>query len=202
MTASAQRGSSSGWILVAGSVISIVGNLPELVNSDLGTPAALVQLGSLIVGALLILAGMPAMHRLQAKKVGKVGLGAFIGVFVAMLLANVVENIIFLLAELGGGDNPGQPSPVFLSAALLSGALMLICGIIYGIVTLRAHVYSAVAGWLLVLGAVLSLALFVGPDTINKIIGTLSLICFFLAFVVMGVRLSSSAITADASVAA
>lgn len=200
MSASARR--SGGWLLAAGSVISIVGNLPELVNSDPGTTSALVQLGSLIAGALLILAGLPAMHRQQARKVGKLGLGAFIGVYVAMLLAGVVENIFFLLAELGGGDNPGQPSPLFLIAALLGGALTLICGFIYGIVTLRAHVYSALAGWLLMVGAVLSIALFVGSDTINKIVGTLSLICFFLAFALMGMRLSSTAITADASAAA
>ncbi len=180
----------SGWLLLLGSGLFIVGSLPSLVAASNGPIADSIQLCSLILGTLLVVVGLPASYRKQARQVGWAGRIGFIVIVLTTLLLGIVENVVFLVSDVGTGAGSAQPSPLFLLAALLGGLLAIIGGLLYGIMTIRARVFPAAIGWLLIVAGLLSLTLFLAPDVLNRIGGTASEIVLFLAFGWMGYRLA------------
>lgn len=180
----------SGWLLLMGAGLFVLASLPSLVAASNGPTADTIQLCTLIIGALLVIVGLPASYRKQARQVGWAGRIGFIALFLTTILLGIVENVVFLVSDARTGADSAQPSPLFLVAALLGGLLALIGGLLYGIVTIRARVFPAAIGWLLIVAGVLSLTLFLAPETLNRIGGSASEIALFLAFGWMGYRLA------------
>lgn len=180
----------SGWLLLVGSGLFIVGSLPSLVAASFAPTATSIQLSSLLIGALLVVVGLPVSYRKQARQIGWGGRIGFIAIELTALLLGVVVNVVFLVSDAPAGGGALPPSPLFLVAVLLGGLCALIGGLLYGIMTIRARVFPAVSGWLLIIAGLLSLTVFVAPDVLNRIGGTASDIAFFLAFGWMGYRLA------------
>ena len=105
--------------------------------------------------------------------------------WLADVLLGIVANIYFAVGSAAASSaGSAQPSPLFLLAALGGGVLELIGGLLYGVKTIRAHIFPAAIGWLLIAAAVLSLTFtFLPlPDFVNQIGGTISESVLFLAF--------------------
>jgi len=180
----------SGWLLLVGSAIFIVGNLLGFVLPDSATS---VQLVFLFIGALLVLGGLPAFYRKQARQVGWLGLCGFIALLLAEVLLGIVVNILFAVVSSAGS---AQIFPLILLIAFVGAALGLIGGLLFGVMTIRARVFPAAIGWFLIVAGILNLA-FISPLP-GGVGGIISEIVFSLVFGWMGylLALRTSEVTA------
>ena len=100
----------SGWLLLLGSGLFIVGSLPSLVAASNGPTADSIQLCSLILGTLLVVVGLPASYRKQAKQVGWAGRIGFIVIVPDDPFAWYRQNVVFLVSDAGtGGGTRNHP---------------------------------------------------------------------------------------------
>ncbi len=167
---------------------------------DTDPALTIVLLALMIAGALLVVVGLPASYLKQAKQVGWLGLCGFGATLLASILLGIVANGYFLAQSLGSsGAGSAQPSPLFFITALGGGLMELIGGVLFGVMTIRARVFPAAIGWLLIVAGIVSLSVFLAPDVINRIGGTVSQIILFLAFGWMGYRLAFQASGQDAA---
>jgi hypothetical protein len=114
-----------------------------------------------ILSGLLLLAGLPALYRAQAKQIGILGLVGVVLLWVGMVLFLLVLSFVQILdvAMPGSIPHPGGdgPPPLAIITTLLAGVSIVIGGAIAGITTIRAHVFPAAMGWLIIISAVLLL---------------------------------------------
>ncbi|HLY31893.1 MAG TPA: hypothetical protein VKQ36_12760 [Ktedonobacterales bacterium] len=178
----------SGWLLLFGSFAFIAGSLPGLFG-DTSQAVTIALLVVMIAGALVALVGLPAIYAKQAKQVGWLGLVSFLAALLASVMLGIVANVYFLVTPAAtSGSGSAQPSPLLLLGVLGGSVLELIGGVIFGILTIRAHVFPAVTGWILILAGILSLAFF--TPGLNDIGGTIAEMALFLAFGWMGYHLA------------
>jgi hypothetical protein len=177
----------SGWLLLIGAVVYIVGSLLGL-DVELGPVATNTLLAFLVVGAILVMVGLPAFYRKQAKQVGRLGLCGFIALLLADVVLGIVANIYFAVGSAAASSaGSAQPSPLFLVIVLGGAVLGLIGGLLFGVTTIRAHIFPAAIGWLLIVAGVLSLTFVLPlPDGMTMIVGTITQVVLFLAFGWMG----------------
>jgi hypothetical protein len=114
-----------------------------------------------VLSGLLLLAGLPALYRAQAKQISMLGLVGVVLLWVGMVLFLLVLSGVQILdvAVPGSIPHPGGdgPPPLALISAILGGVLIVIGGAIVGIMTIRAHVFVAAIGWIILISSVLLL---------------------------------------------
>ncbi len=154
----------NGQFLLAGAIGAILWELliflipgPDGVTGPGSIPTNVVA----VLSGLLLLIGLPALYRAQAKQIGRWGLVGVVLLWVATVLVLLVLSGVQILdvAAPGSIPHPGGegPPPLAIIPMILGGMLTLIGGVIVGIMTVRAHVFAAVVGWLIIIGAVLLL---------------------------------------------
>jgi len=170
----------NGQLLLAGAIGAILSSLfsflipgPDGITGINSIPTNVVA----VLSGLLLLAGLPALYRAQAKQVGILGL-----VGVVLLWIAAVSNLLVLtgvqlldLTMPGVIPHPGGhgPPPAAVIPAVLGGVLILIGGVIVGITTIRAHVFATAIGWVILISSVLLIPMaFVSGDP-NGLLGTI-----------------------------
>ena len=178
-----------GQLLLVGAIGAI---LASLLIFLLPGPDGITGIGSIptnvvaVLSGLLLLDGLPALYRAQAKQVGILGL-----VGVVLLWVAAVSNLLVLtgvqildLTVRGLIPHPGGegPLPLAVIPAVLGGVLILIGGVMVGITTIRAHVFPATIGWMIFISSVLLFPMaFVGGNP-NGFLGTILMNIDFALF--------------------
>src|SRR5436309_3199385 len=120
------------------------------------------------VAYLLTIVGLPAVHELQATRVGRVGAAGFLlalaGLALTMTISIIVAHLLPLLASsTGGAANitllvmPGSVLAPLLPVLVLVAVTFFPGFILLGVATARAGVFPGWSGWLLSAGAVATL---------------------------------------------
>jgi hypothetical protein len=111
-----------------------------------------------VLSGLLLLAGLPALYSAQAKQMGIMGLVGVVFLWVGMVLFLLVLSFVQILdlTVPGSIPHPGGdgPPPLALFPAILGGVLIVIGGVIVGITTIRAHVFGAAIGWVIIISSI------------------------------------------------
>ena len=190
-----------GRLLLAGAIGAILATLlvfllpgPDGITGIDSIPANVVA----VLSGLLLLVGLPALYRAQAKQVGTLGL-----VGVVLLWIAAVSNLLVLtgvqlldLTMPGSIPHPGGhgPPPAAVIPAVLGGVLILIGGVIVGITMIRAHIFAAAIGWVILITSVLLIpTAFVGggPNGIlSTIITNIDFVLFYAGLAWAGATLS------------
>ncbi len=111
-----------------------------------------------MVSYLLVLAGLPALYRVQAayvKTAGKVGVGM---IAAAIVFAFVEKSFDLTMPDLYLQPQQSWPPLVFVVAlvSLLGAVLLLVAGgIILGVKMIRGTILPRAAGWLLIVGSII-----------------------------------------------
>jgi len=200
-----------GLTLLIGCLIAVVFQiLTFVVPGPLGVqgpPAAWVAwLG--VLGGVVTLVGLPALYTVQPKRLAALGLLGMIGLFLALLLFEVVLDIIAatVFASIGpaGASASFQP-PVWIIALFIVGAVLLLLGsVLFGMAILRTQVFPVWSGWALIVLGVLNAVPSVLPPTTLAITmaGTALTVLQLLVLAWMGYllasRLAKSAVGAQA----
>lgn len=110
------------------------------------------------LSGLLLLAGLPALYRAQAKQIGSLGLVGVVLLWVGMALFLLVLSFVQILDVSVPGSIPHSggdgPPPLALIPAIVGGVLIVIGGVIVGMTTIRAHVFAAAIGWVILISSV------------------------------------------------
>jgi hypothetical protein len=127
----------------------------------LGVPGSIPTNVVFVLSGLFLLVGLPALYRAQAKQMGILGLVGVVLLWVAtVLLLLILSGVQILdLAVPGSIPHPGGegPPPLAIIPMILGVVLTLIGGVIAGIMTIRAHVFTAAIGWILIVSPLLLL---------------------------------------------
>jgi hypothetical protein len=171
---------ASGLALLLGAVLAIIPSILIFVFTS-GTPS-LVLTWMFASGTVLLLLGLPGIVARQASRAGWLGFAGFLLMFLSWLLlasfTAVLRLIIFpwlsvhapqVGAQLFSTD---QALNVYTNVQL---ALFVLAGVLLGIATMRARVFSRWAGLLLIVGAVLDPVGFV-----SGIVGTVAAVLLTL----------------------
>ncbi len=170
----------NGQFLLVGAIGAILASLlifllpgPDGITGINSIPTNVVA----VLSGVLLLVGLPALYRAQAGQMGTLGL-----VGVVLLWIAAVSNLLVLtsvqlldLTVRGLIPHPGGegPPPAAVIPAVLGGVLILIGGVIVGITTIRAHVFRASIGWMILISSVLLIPMaFVGGNP-NGLLGTI-----------------------------
>ena len=149
-----------------------------------------------VLSGLLLLAGLPALYRAQAKQIGILGLVGVALLWVATVLLFLVLSSIQILdtAVPGSIPHPGGEGPPLLAIIplILGVVLTVIGGVIVGITTIRAHVFAAAIGWVILISSVLLLlsAPVGGRGLLGVILTSTCLGLFYAGLAWAGVALS------------
>jgi hypothetical protein len=155
----------SGWLLLVGGLFMAVTvlHLPT-------SPAEATLI--LALGGVPLILGLPALYIRQAKKIGWVGL---VGLVIIWL-----DIFIFPVRGAIDGVAPAFKLPDFL---LIIGPLTMIGTLMFGITTIRAHVFPAWLGWSLFVGYLISgIGNFLPNATLAPIIADPGEWLFWLSF--------------------
>lgn len=152
----------SGHVLLIGGLGSMLSALlvflvpgPYGITGPGSIPANVVM----ILSGVLLLFGVPALYRAQARQVGSLGLVGVVFLWGAVVLGWLVLSSVEILdvAAPGHLPNPGGGDPPLyaLIPAILAELCFLIGGLIVGIKTIRAHVFPAATGWVMLIASAL-----------------------------------------------
>ena len=160
MVLSPQQMRWSGWLLFIGALLSILVLLTDFIFS---APLVLTASVSLL-GGLLVVAGLPGTYLKQRNFIGILGSVGFLILWITLLVTTLGVNIEeIVIAATTAHPSAQSVPPVIVNILNLTDLLMLIGTLIYGVLTIRAHIFSASIGWLLVATvATMTLALFMG----------------------------------------
>ena len=167
----------SGWFLLFGGLFMAV------TVFHLPTSPTVTTLIILLGGGLLIL-GIPALYVRQAKQIGWIGLVGLVIIWLDMLIFPVLQGGI-------AGFVPTFHVPDFL---FLIGPLTVIGTLLFGIMTIRAHVFPRWLGWIIFVGYIIGLIGNFLPDNLANIaplIANPGEWLFWLSFSAFGVVLLS-----------
>jgi hypothetical protein len=176
----------SGFSLLVGSVLAVIGTILGLLSSD---PASTITVAgamvSLVGGTLLVL-GLPGMYAIQAQRAGILGLigttlmliyvlilGTFGNTFNALVLPYIATHAPALM------NNPPGGLELFF---MVGGLLGAVGGILLGIAIMRAAILPRWAGLLLMVGVVLQFA----GDFLQSPIANLGFLFVMIAFAWLG----------------
>lgn len=164
----------SGWFLLFGGVLMAM-TVFHLPISPIVT--ALINL----LGGVLLLLGLPALYRRQAKQVGWVGLVGLVIIWLDILIFPV----------LAGGIAGLVPAFKVPDVLFIIGPLTIIGTLLFGIMTMRAHVFPRLLGLCLFVSYILGVIGAIFLDKSAPFIGLLGVVLFFLSFSAFGVVLLS-----------
>jgi len=148
--------------LLIGGIGSILSTLlvflipgPDGVTGPGSVPADVVM----ILSGVLLLIGLPALYRAQARQVGRLGLVGVVVLMIAMVLGWVILSGIQLHDVAVPGSiprsGPDGPPPLAMISAALGGLFILIGGLTVGIATIRAQVFPSAVGWMMLIASIL-----------------------------------------------
>ena len=153
-----------GQLLVAGAIGAILASwfiflIPG--PDGPGGPGSIPTNIVFVLSGLVLLVGLPALYRAQTKQMGILGLAGVVLLWVASVLFLLVLSGVQILDLTFPGSIPhpgGEgPPPLALIPFILGVVFTLIGGVIVGIKTIRAHVFPAAAGWIILVSPVLLL---------------------------------------------
>ncbi len=188
-----------GQLLLAGAIGAI---LASVLIFLLPGPEGPTDIGSIptnvvaVLSGLLLLAGLPALYRAQARQVGTLGLVGVVLLWIAAVsLLLVLTSIQILdLTVPGVIPHPGGegPPPAAIISIVLGGVLILIGGVIVGITMIRAHVFRTSIGWMILISSVLLFPMkFVGGNgLLGTILINIDLALFYASLAWAGATLS------------
>ncbi len=186
----------SGLALLLGAILAIVAivghnavrQASEL--ADLTNPPSVMFVRLLMVGALLVIIGLPGLYARQAERAGVLGLIGFVMTFVGLLFADVVmtANYGFIMPKIAATSEgralieTGLPDPGFM---MLIFPMILIGLLLLGISIVRAKVLPRWIGLLFIAGV-----LFIPVASAVPVISHLFSVPIFLAFASCGYTLA------------
>ncbi len=154
----------NGQFLLAGAIGAILSSLLIFLlpgPDGLGGPGSIPTNVVFVISGLVLLVGLPALYRAQAKQMGILGLVGVVLLWVATVLLLLVLSFVQILdvAVPGSIPHPGGegPPPLAIIPMILGVVLTVIGGVIVGITTIRAHVFAAAVGWIILVSPVLLL---------------------------------------------
>ncbi len=180
----------NGQFLLVGAIGAILASLFIFLIPG---PAGPTSIGSIptnvvaVLSGLLLLVGLPSLYRAQARQMGTLGLAGVVLLWIAAVSNLLVLTSVQLLDLVARGlipHTPGVhgPPPAAVIPAVIGGVLILIGGVIVGITTIRAHVFAAAIGWVILISSVLLIPMaFVSGDP-NGLLGTILTNLDFMLF--------------------
>jgi hypothetical protein len=159
-----------------------------------GGPGSIPTNVVFVISGLFLLAGLPVLYRAQAKQVGTLGLVGIALLWIATIfLLLILSGVQILdLTVPGSIPHPGGhgPPPLAIIPMILGVLLTLIGGVIVGIKTIRAHVFTATAGWIILVSPVLLLLTFPLSGLLSVILTSACLALFYVGLAWVGAAIS------------
>ena len=169
-----------GLSLLVGGIIVIAGIVPPFfLGSDQTSAASAASALARLIGAMLVVLGLPGVYAGESLRFGKSGLIGFIATSLFFLMALATEPIFAFVFPYLATKAPavihGGPPPALFIFFIIDGVLELVGGVLLGIAALRAGRALRWPGGVLILGALVS---FFGSFLANSVgdIGTILLI--------------------------
>ncbi len=184
----------SGLGLLIGGLLALLGTIIQGVDGNPLGPVWVPTTILIVIGELLLIAGLPGMYARQAEKAGVVGLVGFLFFFVSTLMqggGGGVTNLFFLPWLLQNAPHLASAGPPTIGIFfILAGLLSAVGAVLLGIATIRAGIFSRIAAILLLIGAILN---FVGQFLGDGVpyVSTISLVLLFGAMLWFGYTLLS-----------
>jgi len=187
-----------GQFLLAGAIGAILASLLIFLlpgPDGLGGPGSIPTNVVFVISGVLLLIGLPALYRAQAKQIGILGLVGVVLLWVATIFLFLVLSGVQILdvAVPGSIPHPGGegPPPLAIFPLILGVVLTLIGGVIVGITTIRAHVFTAAIGWIILVSSVLLLLkVLAGNGLLGEILTSTCLGLFYAGLAWAGATLS------------
>jgi hypothetical protein len=186
----------NGQFLLAGAIGAILASLLIFLlpgPDGLGGPGSIPTNVVFVISGLLLLAGLPALYRAQAKQIGRWGLAGVVLLWVATVLLLLVLSFVQILdvAVPGSIPHPGGegPPPLAIIPMILGVLLTLIGGVIVGITMIRAHVFPAAIGWIILVSPMLLLLTFPLSGLLSVILTSICLGLFYAGLAWAGATL-------------
>src|SRR5450759_1006683 len=136
----------SGIGLLLGGLFALIGTLVQGVNANPLGSAWVPTTVLVVIGEMLILAGLPGMYARQASQAGTLGLVGFILFFFSGLMQGVgggVINLFFLPWLLQNAPRLAAAGPPTIGIFfILAGLLSAVGAVLLGIATIRAGIFS------------------------------------------------------------
>ncbi len=155
----------------------------------------------LLVATLLAAIGLPGVYARQAARMGWLGFFGFGLLFVAVLMMGVFNQLfaVFVLPWLATTVpnttvSIAADKPPLLALFLISGVMLLVGAIFFGLATIRAGILPRGASLTLIISSVLVLIVTLPiptPDLFQNVFDTIAGILFALAFTWLGYALWS-----------
>src|SRR5258708_28382230 len=193
---SSQSRQITGWFLVIAVVLSVAGTILGLVipgpSGSNGPPSNIVSLVDLSAG-ILILVSLPMAYREQKPQIGILGLIGVICLWLAFALFNVVLHLASLVAVSSNHASALASNP-YLPVLFIGVILLQIIGsVVFGLGVIRARVFSALIGWLLLASALMVILDFPLSGTSEMIVQILSDVLLSLSLGWLGFAIASRA---------
>jgi hypothetical protein len=186
-----------GQLLLVGAIGAVLSSLLIFLipgPDGLGGPGSIPTNVVFVISGLFLLVGLPALYRVQAKQIGILGLAGVVLLWVAtILLLLVLSGVQILDLTIPGSiPHPGGegPPPLAIIPMILGVVLTLIGGVIVGITTIRAHVFAAAIGWILIVSPVLLLLTAPLSGLLSIILTSTCLALFYAGLAWAGATLS------------
>ncbi len=187
----------NGHFLLAGAIGAILSSLLIFLlpgPDGIGGPGSIPTNVVFVISGLFLLAGLPALYRAQAKQIGILGLAGVVLLWVATVLLLLVLSFVQILDVAVPGSIPhpggGGPPPLAIIPMILGVVLTLIGGVIVGITTIRAHVFAATIGWIILVSPLLLLLTFPLSGLLGVIFTSICLALFYAGLAWAGASLS------------
>ena len=177
----------NGQFLLVGAIGAILASLLIFLlpgPDGVGGPGSIPTNVVFVISGLLLLVGLPALYRAQAKQIGILGLvgvvflwAATICLFLVLSGVQILDVAVPGLIPHPGGDGP---PPLAIIPMILGVLLTLIGGVIVGITTIRARILTGAIGWIILISPVLLLLTALAGNGLLGVI--LTSVCFGLFY--------------------
>lgn len=154
----------AGLAAVVSGVASVIGDLLSLgVDLESAESAATVSYFFVfllyLLGTVLLLLGLVGIYASQSEAAGILGLVGFLAAFSGTaLVSGTIWFELFITPSLAAEAPELAEAELGLAGFILSFLLAIIGWLLFGVATLRAHVYPRWAAVLLIVGAIVSFA--------------------------------------------
>ncbi len=188
----------NGQFLLVGAIGAILASLLIFLipgPDGLAGPGSIPTNIVFVISGVFLLVGLPALYRAQARQIGRWGLAGVVLLCVATILLLLVLSFVQILdlTVPGSIPHPGGegPPPLAIIPMILGVVLTVIGGVIVGIMTIRARVFAAAIGWVILVSPVLLLlTALAGNGLLGVILTSICLGLFYVDLAWAGATLS------------
>ena len=168
----------AGLLALIGGAVWVIANLIQIV-----VPSPLTLIG--LLGSVLLIGGAAlGLQRQIGARSGALGRWGAIATAVGSV---AITAVLLLLVATGQIDTPSTQSSAILQALFLVSALLWVVGsVAFALGLMRAKAISPIAGWLIVLGAVLGSVLLIADPQSASPIGFLPWLAYGAGWVLVG----------------